>query len=137
MSCCFYLLILQVFTTVYVSLHIHVLLCVNVPIMHVHVHISKLLMLKFIMFIKFVDHSKCCKLILYDHAPYMYYLYHNYYSILYMLLVYCTFQLLWSHLKPYCLPLAILKLLEEWLWHNYQLHNQYMVVTPISQCADA
>ena len=23
------------------------------------------------------------------------------------------------------------------LWHNHQLHNQYMVATPISQCADA
>ena len=42
------------------------------------------------------NHCKCCKLILYDHAPYMYYLCHNYYlsyiiCLLYMLHVYCTF----------------------------------------------
>ena len=37
MSCYFYLLILQVFTPKYILLHIHVLTCVNVPIMLGHV----------------------------------------------------------------------------------------------------
>ena len=37
MSGYFYLLILQVFTPMYVSLHIHVLTCVNAPIMLGHV----------------------------------------------------------------------------------------------------
>ena len=37
MSCCFYVMLLQVFTDVYVSLHIHVLTCVNVPISMGHV----------------------------------------------------------------------------------------------------
>ena len=38
MSCYFYLLILQVFTPMYVSLNIHVLTCVNVPIKLGHVN---------------------------------------------------------------------------------------------------
>ena len=37
MSCYFYLMLLQVFTPMYVSLHIHVLTCVNVPITLGHV----------------------------------------------------------------------------------------------------
>ena len=32
MSCYLYVMLLQIFTDVYISLHIHVLTCVNVPI---------------------------------------------------------------------------------------------------------
>ena len=37
MSCCLYVMLLQVFTDVYISLHIYVLTCVNVPISKGHV----------------------------------------------------------------------------------------------------
>ena len=37
MPCCFYILLLQVFGIAYVLLHIHVLTCVNIPIMLGHV----------------------------------------------------------------------------------------------------
>ena len=37
MPCCFYILLLQVFGIANILLHIHVLTCVNVPIMLGHV----------------------------------------------------------------------------------------------------
>ena len=39
-----------------------------------HMYLLKSPMLPIIMVINLYDHCKCCELILYDHAPYMYYL---------------------------------------------------------------
>ena len=54
MSCCFYVMLLQVFTNVYVSSHVHVLTCVNVPINigHVTDQTNVTLMISYI-----IDHS--------------------------------------------------------------------------------
>ena len=63
----------------YTTIIIIIMLCNQVQ----HVYLLKFPMLQIIMFINLYDHCKCCKLILYNHVPYMYYLYHDHCLIYY------------------------------------------------------
>ena len=52
---------------------------------HVHAEISHARV--YHVYKNLYNHCKCCKLILYNHMPYKYYLYHNYCFTLYMYIV--------------------------------------------------